>query len=170
MKRQSASMLFLIFSFWLAAVIACSRSSRSKPDYPLAFRAKEILEFQQVQGNPQWIDRAKTRFLSAVWEFESDGTFTFAPANSRSDLYPLKGKFAADGNKLIYSASAEARVANTGSASAQIFGEISLDSNSPEVTLNWISSSGSAAVINETPFASADSTAYKIRAVLTSDD
>lgn len=170
MKRQSASILFLIFSFLLAAVLACSRSSRSKPDYPLAFRVKEILEFQQIQGNPQWIDSAKARFLSAVWRFESDGTFTFAPGNSRSDLYPLKGKFEADGNKLIYSASADSKIANTGSASAKISGEISLDSDSPEVTLNWISSSGSAAVVYETPFASAAPTAYKIRAVLTSDE
>jgi hypothetical protein len=105
-----------------------------------------------------------------VWRFNSDGTFTFAPANARDDLYPLKGNFKVNGNRLTYSASAESRIGNTGSASANIRGEITLDSTTAKVTVDWSNSAGSAAVVSNTPFASASSSAYKIEATLISED
>lgn len=185
MKRHSIITLAIIFSLWLSLVLACrggnhksgtssgdtgtsspsSDSSSSKPKYPLVFYTNKILEFQQINGKEEWIESEEERFQGAVWRFDSDGTFTFAPADSRDDLYPLHGTFEIRGDVLKYAASGSART-TVGSTSAEIEGEIDLTSDTPNITMNWMSNAGMGAVVDDAPFATANSSGYKISATL----
>ncbi len=142
-------------------------SSRASADYPLVFKTKSILEFEQLQGQAQWIEESRKRVQGATWEFNSDGTFTFAPANARTDLFPLEGKFKRSGDALEFSASAGSNTGSTGSASTEIQGKLDLSSDTPEISMTWVNSSGMSAVVANTPFASATANAYKLRATLT---
>lgn len=143
-----------------------SGSARSQRNYPLVFRADTILQFNVVRGQPQWAGEAIERVQGALWRFNSDSTFTYSPANSRTDLYPLSGSFTESENILNFSAYRTSQTGYTGSATTQVQGSIDLSSSSPILTMDWITTSGISARVNDINFAAANSSAYSIRATL----
>lgn len=130
------------------------------------FIVKDILEFEQLQGNTNWIPNAQKRFKSGVFKFYSDNTFLFAPTYGVSPyLYPLKGNYHVAGNTISFSAYRQFSTTN-GSSTAQIQGEISLNGNYPKISMHWLNTSGLAAVIYNTPYATSSISEYQITASL----
>lgn len=135
---------------------------------PVFFAADQILSYEQVRGNnPQWTQNSARRFMSAIWQFNADGAFYFAPTHDvRSDLYPMMGRYQVQGNQVVFSAKSSSQIGYTGMAMAMIDGVIDFSQGVPVVTMSWISSSGSAAVVNDIRFSGGNTTAYQIQATL----
>lgn len=179
MKKASAVNLYIIFFFCLVLVLACSNnrtgvsepqsrqspsSSRSQIEYPLVLRTQDIIQFEQLQGQPEWIEAEKARVQGAVWTFNSDGSFVYAPANSRTDLFPLNGRYTTSGNTLSFTASRTVTFANSGKATAEIKGRVDLSSS--ELEMDSSSAAMSAAVVSNRPYGFTSPSVYKIRATL----
>lgn len=144
-------------------------SEVSKKDalgFPLVFSTDEILEFEQTNGLPQWIPELKERIQGASWKFNADGTFVYSPINSRDDLYPLPGTFTVNGKSLEFSAYKTSTFGNTGSATAQIMGSVNLNSSTPRIMMDTISTMGNSAKVNDIKFASDSASAYRVKATL----
>lgn len=169
--RKHHARLATVLALCLVALSACTSctSSRARLDFPLVFKTEEVLQVEVLQGQAQWAEQVSARVQGAVWKFNSDGTFTYSPANSRTDLYPMTGSYRISGNTLSFSASRTSQRGYSGSASAQIEGSIDLRSASPVLEMKTVSSSGMSAVVANTPYASATSSAYRIRATLAYD-
>ncbi len=142
-------------------------SKKDEIDYPLLFSTDEILEFEQLQGQPQWIPELKERINGATWKFYDNGTFVYSPSNSRDDLYPLQGDFTVSGKTLNFSAYKTSSFGNTGSATAQIMGSVNLGLSPPKIMMDTISTMGNSAKINNIKFASDSASAYRVKATLT---
>jgi hypothetical protein len=165
--RQSLALMVAIVlgvaGFW-QPVAAQGSAGQSGPVF---FAPAQILSYQQLRGQPQWTQNSARRFMSAIWQFNADGTFYFAPTyHVRSDLYPMMGRYQVQGNQVVFSAATSSQIGSTGMASAMIDGVIDFSQNAPVVTMSWVSSSGSAAVINNTPFSGGSASAYQIQATL----
>src|SRR4051812_10254158 len=55
-----------------------ARPIRPHLSYPLILKANNILKFEQLEGDPRWVENQKERFLSGVWQFNSNQTFSFS--------------------------------------------------------------------------------------------
>jgi hypothetical protein len=134
---------------------------------PIYFVPGEILSYEQVHGQSGWIQNSARRFMSAIWQFNDDGSFAFAPSyDVRDDLYPLHGRYQVRGSMVYFSAARSSQLGYSGSASASIEGSIDFGGRTPVVTMYWINSSGMAASVYGTGYASANSSAYQIQATL----
>jgi hypothetical protein len=122
----------------------------------LTLRTGQLLQFDQVSGNPSWKSRAEQRVRNAQWRF-AGGEFVFHTTDVRTDLYPLAGSYTVDGTVVRFSASRTATFP-TGSAYAEISG--ALDTSTGQLEFRWISSMGNGAVVNGTPFSGAGGSGY----------
>ena len=68
------------------------------------FAVREIIHFEQLRGQSEWKTQAIGMVAGAIWQFNPDGIFFYAPANSREDIFPLKGKYVTQGNKVFFEA------------------------------------------------------------------
>ncbi|MEV6342428.1 hypothetical protein [Actinoplanes sp. NPDC051851] len=115
-----------------------------------------IDEFTQTAGQSSWAGSAQNRLLGASWEFDG-GEFTFRVPGGRDDLYPMTGTYTVEDDVAEFTASSSSSSAN-GSASADISGEIDLDTG--RTAFDWNASSGSAAVVYGTGYATASTSGY----------
>ena len=70
----------------------------------IVFTTQQILSLDIIQGNQEWKSSKIDQLKGAYWEVRSDGTFVYAPANARDDLYPLHGTWHNQNNSLVFSA------------------------------------------------------------------
>ncbi|MEV6299032.1 hypothetical protein AB0M02_06465 [Actinoplanes sp. NPDC051861] len=145
----------LITAIAAAAVLVGAASPAAARD-AVTFRTGQLLQFDQVAGNPSSKDRAAQRVRNAQWQF-GGGQFVFHTTDVRTDLYPLAGSYTVDGNTVRFSASRTATF-TTGSAYAEISGE--LDATTGRLSFRWLSSAGNGAVVNGTAFTGASSSGY----------
>lgn len=131
-----------------------------------SYSTKSIISFEQVQGQSQWIDSAQRRILGARWTFRPDGTFSFAPSDSRTDLFPLSGRFSCSSASCNFSAASASQAGETGTASASIEGKIDFSGAEPILEMSQVTSMGNAAVVNDTKFAQASGTSYRFTVAL----
>ncbi|MEV0587813.1 M48 family metalloprotease [Nonomuraea sp. NPDC050310] len=108
---------------------------------PVSARTVEVSSVQVMEGRPEWAAAARQRLGTARWRFEHDGGFTFAPALTRTDLYPLRGTWTRRGDLVQLSASAETGQDAT-KASAGLLGALDLTKSPPVLSLVWSSASG----------------------------
>ncbi len=131
------------------------------------FVVDEIYSYDQLSGQPQWVQQTQRRFISAIWRFNDDGTFAFAPTvDARTDLYPLWGTWEIDSNVVTFYAEATSRSGSTGSASVEIAGKIDFGEDSPFLTMTWSSGMINAAAVNDTSYGSNSLSSYSIEATL----
>jgi hypothetical protein len=124
------------------------------------FQTGRVVQLQVIQGRSQSRQNAIQRLAGAAWQFNQDGTFVFAPANSRTDLFPLRGQFQLQGNIVSFQGSSQAR--NSVSLNiAEVVGQIDFSSGQPVMTLDWANGSGTGAVVNNTRFGSQNSSHYR---------
>ncbi|RIK38370.1 MAG: hypothetical protein DCC55_21370 [Chloroflexi bacterium] len=167
-KMIRTPMILALLAALLLAAFGLPQPVAAQNGAPVFFAADRILSYEQVRGgNPQWTQNSARRFMSAIWQFNADGTFYFAPTyDVRSDLYPMMGRYQVQGSQVIFSAASSAQIGYTGLATAMIDGVIDFSQDTPVVTMSWINTSGSAAVIRGIPFSGGSTTSYQIQATL----
>ncbi len=133
---------------------------------PLVLRTQKIIDFQQIVGKPNWIPGTKQRILGAVWQFNPDGTFFYAPANSRDDLYPITGRFQRQGKTLMFSGDRTSIIGTTGNAFAQVEGKVDFSSGQPVLFMRVNSGMGSKATINRQSFSMDSTSSYSASVIL----
>jgi|SRR4051812_17743571 hypothetical protein len=157
MKKQIAALLVAF------GTMACAESLSARDTQ--RFATGEILKFEQIQGQSQWASNIKRRVQGTTWTFYADGTMQYAPADSRDDLFPVRGKYECSGHKCHFRAEASSRTGRTGSASVLIEGTVDFSQQRLEMT--QINSMGNAAVINGTRFSQANASSYRFTVLLT---
>lgn len=157
MKKQIVALLIVLGTIAAAGSLSAG-DTRS-------FATERILKFEQIQGQPQWVPNIKRRIQGATWAFYSDGTMKYAPADSRDDLFPVRGRYECSGRTCHFRAEASSRTGGTGSASVLIEGTVDFSQHRLEMT--QINSMGNAAVINDTRFSQANATSYRFTVLLT---
>lgn len=130
------------------------------------FETQQILNFQMQQGRPEWAQNNIERINGAVWQFNPDGTFIYAPANARDDLYPLRGTYQNQGNTLIFTGERTSRIGGTSSAHVFVQGQVDFSRGQPVLTMNVVSGMASGAVINKNPFGFNNTSAYRTTVLL----
>ncbi|MGB5634306.1 MAG: hypothetical protein WBM44_31235 [Waterburya sp.] len=108
------------------------------------FGTKQILSLEMHQGNPEWKYDKIEHLSGAYWRFYPNGTFAYAPANAREDLYPLKGTYQLQGNSLVFSGESDFRSRLGSSARAIVNGQIDWSRGQPVLKMNAVSGSSSA--------------------------
>lgn len=129
------------------------------------FRTQQVISLNVIQGQPQFRQNAIQRLAGAAWQFNPNGTFVFAPANSRTDLYPLSGTFQTQGNITRFQGSRRAN-SSVSSNLAQVNGIIDLSSGQTVMTINWSTGSLMGAVVNNTGFGTSPGSAYQSQLIL----
>jgi len=124
------------------------------------YRTRQIVNLQVVQGQPQWGQRAAQRLAGAVWQFNPDGTFIFAPPDSRDDLYPLRGNFQNRGNIITFQGGSRAGNSVSSNA-AQVTGQIDYSTGQPVMTLEWANGTVMGAVVNDIRFGASNLSHYR---------
>jgi hypothetical protein len=127
---------------------------------------RQIVSVRWIQGQSQWRQAALNRIAGTRWQFNPSGTLIYSPANSRSDLFPLRGAYHKEGNAYVFSGSADSRIGYTGSAHAEIAGRLYQQNGEWRITMRQITTSGSAAHINDQNFVGGASTAYEFTVTL----
>lgn len=127
----------------------------------LTLRVGQVVSFTQLKGQPAWTPAARSRFANSTWVFRSDGTFTYAPTDSRSDLFPLSGRYTRTGNTLRFNASRTSTIGSTGRAGAAIQGTLTINGNRSTVSFVQASGMGNVAIVNNTKFSGSTSSAYR---------
>ena len=127
----------------------------------LVLRTREILQLEQMQGQPQWIQSTQQRLAGAVWRFNPDGTFSFTAPDLRNDLYPLTGWYSRSGSLLQFTADRRVVIGQTGTAHASIRGSVSLGQPSV-IQMTWSSGMANSARINNIPFNNSAYSSYRI--------
>ncbi|MEV0201332.1 hypothetical protein [Nonomuraea sp. NPDC050691] len=115
----------------------------------VVLRAGRVLSFQQIKGTPS--ARARARVANAVFTFFENGTFAFTTTDVRTDLYPLRGRFRINGNRVSLSAHGSSAIGGS-SAFTELIGSIDFSSRPGVMTLDWASGAGYGAVVNGTRF------------------
>jgi hypothetical protein len=128
-------------------------------------RVGRVLDLQVVQGQQEWASRAAARVAGSAWQFNDNGTFIFAPANSRTDLYPMQGTFQRQGN-LIQFRGSSATGSTVSRLNASVQGQIDLSQSPPVLSLGWATSSITAAVVNSSRFGQNSTSLYRATALL----
>lgn len=119
-----------------ATIVAFSTASALAQ---VVFRTTQVTGFTVVQGVVSSPRNVVERLQGALWQFNPDGTLIFAPANSRTDLYPLTVNYQAQGNTVFFSGGRSINIGGTGLALAEIVGNVDFSSSTPIMTLRWIS-------------------------------
>ncbi|HNG93943.1 MAG TPA: hypothetical protein PLB32_14175 [Acidobacteriota bacterium] len=127
------------------------------------FTTSKILEFEMKEGSPNWIFDAKERVQKAKWEFQPNGKFIFFPYHSACSK--LEGKYKVTGNVYTFEGSCSNTV-GVGTTNSYIVGNIDFTGEHPLLKLNWITTNGAAAVINNTSFASSNASHYEAKILL----
>src|SRR5262245_31021388 len=83
----------LLRSLCAIGAMLCLLAGARHADAQAVVSTNQILNFRLIQGQPQWTDSILARIAGARWQFNRNGTFVYAPANARADLYPLTGRF-----------------------------------------------------------------------------
>jgi hypothetical protein len=152
---------------WMITLIATlsSLSYSAAVQAQAVFRTQQVISLDVIQGRPQSRQNAIQRLAGAAWQFNPDGTFVFAPANSRTDIYPLRGTFQIQGNLTNFQGS---RRANNGVSTnlGQVNGSIDVSSGQPVMTIDWSTSSLMGAVVNQTGFGSSQTSSYRSQLIL----
>jgi hypothetical protein len=130
------------------------------------YSTRSIVSFDQENGQPAWIDEARQRVQGATWTFRPDGTFTFAPANSRTDLFPVHGLYRCASLRCNLSGDSSSRIGSTGSASVAIEGIIDFGQEPPLLNMSQVTSAGNAAVVNDIRFSQATGVTYRFSVTL----
>jgi hypothetical protein len=124
-----------------------------------------IQSYELLQGQPEWADRYMQRLAHARWEFNEDGMFVFAPYWPDSHFYPLRGSYERSGDRYSFRASGSVTTGNTGTMSVEVIGAVDFSGDQPILTIDWISGSSSAMVVNGQRFG--QTTGAHSRATLT---
>jgi hypothetical protein len=158
----TAIILLLVF---LGGGLIWGEASAASFDRTRTFETKELKSFEQISGQSQWVSSIQRRIRGASWTFRSNGTFTYAPSDSRDDLFPLSGRYVCRESLCEFEASAASTIGSTGSASAAVSGKLRLGSES-SIEMTQVNSMGNAAVVNGTEFASSSASSYKFTVTL----
>jgi hypothetical protein len=152
---------------WIITVIATfsSVSYSAVAQAQSVFRTQQVISLDVIQGRPQSRQNAIERLAGAAWQFNPDGTFIFAPANSRTDIYPLSGTFQTQGNTTNFQGSRRAND-SVSSNLGQVNGSIDISSGQPVMTINWSTSSLMGSVVNHTGFGSSQTSSYRSQLIL----
>jgi hypothetical protein len=124
------------------------------------FTVREVLEFKQLDGKPEWADGALRDARSSQWEFADDGTVTYDKANSNPDIYPLRGTYEGSPSRVSYTAEGSLQVGNTGQTAVKQIGQLDLSQDPPVMQFGWVAARSLTAVVNGTKFASTVTAAY----------
>jgi hypothetical protein len=130
------------------------------------FATKQILNLEMQQGQPQWAQSYMQQVGGARWVFYPNGTFFYAPANARDDLYPLQGTYQSQGNTIFFSGQKSASVGGTGAARAIIDGQMQLINGQPVLQMTSVSGASSGASINEGSYGFNSNAAYQATVLL----
>lgn len=160
MKHLLISYLYIIMS--LGAI----SGSYAQGGGPIVLKTGRIIKFQQLQGQPHWQQENIASFQQAYWRFNPDGSFIFAPANKRDDLYPLRGRFNINGNTLNFFARGQYQMGYTATGWAAIEGNLDFSSGSAVVSMSWTGGSATSARVNGIDFGNNSSSNYNIVSIL----
>ncbi|AFZ38316.1 hypothetical protein Sta7437_4888 (plasmid) [Stanieria cyanosphaera PCC 7437] len=133
--------------------------------FQLTFAVQEIIIFEQLKGRNEWKSQAFDMVAGAIWQFNSNGTFFFAPANGRKDMFPLQGNYVTQGNRVVFEGMTFLSV-SASVASTWCFGEIDFNVNPPIMNMEWGNDSSTAAMVSNTLFDSNLSSTYRTTLVL----
>ncbi|NUW39316.1 hypothetical protein [Nonomuraea rhodomycinica] len=115
----------------------------------VVLRVGRLLAFQQVKGAPS--ARARARVANAVFTFFDNGTFAFTTTDVRTDLYPLRGRYQINGDRVSLSAHGSSAIGGS-SAFTEMVASIDFSSRPGVMTLDWANGAGYGAVVNGTRF------------------
>ena len=147
----------------LAPTVSASSSSAAKAD-DIVVNTGKITRAERVSGNAN--NRTVARFAGAQWVFRTNGTFVFAPANARTDLFPLAGTYRRlSSNRFELVASATSRIGYTGTASTALQCVLTVGSTS-KIACYWATSMGNAAVVNDIEFANSSVSTLYVEATI----
>lgn len=135
------------------------------PQSQFIFAAQEIINFEQLKGRIEWKSQALGMIVGAIWQFNANGIFFYAPANGRTDIFPLQGNYTTEGNKVFFEGMTSFSV-SASIASTWCFGEIDFTVNPPIMNMEWGNGSSTAAMVSNTLFNSNLSSAYRTTIVL----
>ena len=126
---------------------------------------QQVINLEVIQGQPQWAATARQRVAGAVWQFNDNGTFVYAPANARTDLYPLQGTYQIEGDIIQFRGLNNSRT-TVSISSAEIVGQVDTSQNQPVLSMAWAASNNVAATVNNTLFSSSTAAIYRAAMLL----
>ena len=129
------------------------------------YAVEKIINFQQLKGRSEWGPQALQMVAGAIWQFNPNGTFFYAPANGRTDIFPLQGNYISEVNKVFFEGMTSLST-GVSVAGAWCFGEIDFSVNPPVLNMEWGNGSNTAATVNNTLFSSNLSSAYRATILL----
>lgn len=124
------------------------------------FAVEEIINFEQLKGKHEWKSQAMEMVAGARWQFDSDGSFFYAPAHGRKDIFPLQGSYITKGNKVFFEGMTTLSV-SASIASAWCRGDIDFDVDPLMMDLEWGNQSSTAAMVIDSLFDSNLSSVYR---------
>lgn len=124
----------------------------------------EVVAAERISGNVS--TSTLGRFTGSEWTFFADGTFVYAPANARTDIFPVRGTYVqTTPNTYELSASNSTTIGWTGTASTSLRCTLVVGGPSTIECL-WATSMGNAAVVNDIRFASAGVSTLYVKATI----
>lgn len=130
------------------------------------FATREIINLEMRQGQPQWAQSYMQQVGGARWAFYPNGSFVYAPANAREDLYPLQGTYRNRGNTIFFSGEKSASIGSTGNARAVIDGQIQFNNGQTVLHMQSVSGASSGANINGSDFGFNSNASYQTTVIL----
>lgn len=129
------------------------------------FAVSRITSFEQLEGLSEWKAQAKDMVMGARWRFDPDGTFVYAPAHGRKDIFPLQGSYAIENDKVCFAAKTTFSV-STSIISTWCSGNIDLEIERPTMHLDWGNDYSTAAMVADSLFDSHRRSLYRLTVIL----
>lgn len=163
---RSNAQKYLASGLSLTSAIGIIALSTSPSHANTVCRVGQVLNVQVLQGQPQWASSAAARVAGAIWQFNDNGTFIYAPADARTDLYPMQGSYQRQGSIIQFQGSSFSS-SSVSRAGVELQGQIDTSQNPPVLMMSWASSNNLAAVVNNTVFSQRNAAVHQATVSLT---
>ncbi len=102
----------------------------------LRYTVSTVTSFQMVEGSAAFANDTKTRVAGAVFLVDVDrGTFQYAPANSRDDIFPVDGTLTPTGDRVYRMTGSRQAGGGATAAATEVNGLLDLTGSQPLVQL-----------------------------------
>jgi hypothetical protein len=115
-----------------------------------SFRTGEIIAYDLVRGQPEWIADDVANLRRATWVIRQDGVLVFSPPGLRDDLFPVAARMELNGQRATFSGGRTSSFGMTGMAYTRIEGTIDFSGPVPVLSMVWGSGASSATRIMDT--------------------
>jgi hypothetical protein len=131
------------------------------------FGTAQILDFEMIRGQPNWVQPTLDRIAGAVWAFfPQEQVFGHDQPDTRRDLFPVSGPYQVETDKISFEGHTFSTIGMTGSAYAYVVGEIQEVNGRLILTQFVATGMANGAVVNGQDFLNASDKLYRVSVAL----